>query len=325
MTATVRELLERFDAKVPLAGVGQVYSDTTEFMSISHGDVMVLGGRHYLVLRDEVERRFGLEDPKFWVKRCIELETGKKRIAKLVFHESFPLHLGTVALTCYRSPDKEARILDLVRHDPRFMQGENVRDEKGNLVRVLDLVAGRRLDLQVENLEIDHRTYFFEAFPNLLARYVEACEAIRFLHQHGEIHGDIRRDHLFALHGGAGLCWIDFDYAYEFRENPFGPDLFGLGNILLFLVGKGIYSLGGEEGAPLPQGVAETLTKADFSIMYPYRVMNLRKVLPYIPDTLNRVLMHYAVGSDVFYETIDELLDELLPCLDLLSRGGRGF
>ena len=159
---TVRELVERFAPAASLACFGQVFTDTTEFMRIGHGDVMALAGRHYLVLRDEAERRFGLEDPKFWVKRCIELETGAKRIVKLVFHESFPLRLGAVALTCYRSPDKEARILDLVRGDPRFMQGENVRDEKGNMVRVLDLVAGRRLDLWVENLEIDHATYFRE-------------------------------------------------------------------------------------------------------------------------------------------------------------------
>jgi hypothetical protein len=321
---TVRELVERFAPAASLACFGQVFTDTTEFMRIGHGDVMALAGRHYLVLRDEAERRFGLEDPKFWVKRCIELETGAKRIVKLVFHESFPLRLGAVALTCYRSPDKEARILDLVRGDPRFMQGENVRDEKGNMVRVLDLVAGRRLDLWVENLEIDHATYFREVFPGLLARYIKACEAIRHLHRHHEIHGDIRRDHLFTLSGNGGLCWIDFDYAYDLQENPFGPDLFGLGNILLFLVGKGIYTLSGEEGAPLPEGVAETLTRADFSLMYPYRVMNLKKVHAYIPDDLNRVLLHYSVGANVFYESIDELLDDLSPCLDALSRGGRG-
>ena len=58
--------------------------------------------------------------------------------------------------------------------------------------------------------------------------------------------------------------------------------------------------------------------------MYPYRVMNLKKVHAYIPDDLNRVLLHYSVGANVFYESIDELLDDLSPCLDALSRGGRG-
>jgi nucleotide-binding universal stress UspA family protein len=29
-------------------------------------------GRHYLVLRDEAERRFGMEDPKYLVKQCSE-------------------------------------------------------------------------------------------------------------------------------------------------------------------------------------------------------------------------------------------------------------
>ncbi|MGQ9744603.1 MAG: hypothetical protein ACUVQV_01125 [Dissulfurimicrobium sp.] len=79
---------------------------------------------------------------------------------------------------------------------------------------------------------------FFELFPEIFEKFMGACEAIAFLHSKGEKHGDIRRDHLW-LEGGTGRYrWIDFDYTYDFQENPFGLDLFGLGSIFIFLVGK---------------------------------------------------------------------------------------
>ena len=72
-------------------------------MAIGYGDVIQLADRHFLVLRDEVERRFGLEDPKYWVKRCRCLETGERNILKLVFHESFPMTIGNMTVTCTRT------------------------------------------------------------------------------------------------------------------------------------------------------------------------------------------------------------------------------
>jgi len=57
----------------------------------------------------------------------------------------------------------------------------------------------------------------------------------------------------------------------------------------------------------------------DYSVMYRYRIMNLEKIFPYIPKDLGRVLRHYAVGSEVYYESARELLDDLRPCLDRLG------
>jgi hypothetical protein len=74
--------------------------------------------------------------------------------------------------------------------------------------------------------------------PEILEKFAESCRAIEFLHMHGENHGDIRRDHLWLEQGTGNYVWIDFDYTYEFQENPFGLDIFGLGNLLLYLVGK---------------------------------------------------------------------------------------
>lgn len=315
---TVRELLERYQAKASLQSYGTVYQDTTEFMNIGYGDVIALGGRHYLVLRDEAERRFGMEDPKFWVKRCTELESGEKRILKLVFHERFNMKIGDMEVPCYRSPEKEARILDLTRGDPRFMQGFSLPDSAGNNVRVIEVVFGKRLDLAVDAIDCDHRTYFAEHFPGILANFLDACEAIAFLHGQGERHGDIRRDHLFRHYDTGRYVWIDFDYTFDGSANPFGVDVFGLGNILLFLAGKGIHTAQSLAETPGGREILSRVTPEDYSVMYRYRIMNLEKLFPYIPGPLCRVLQHYGVGSEVYYESARELLDDLRPCLDRL-------
>jgi len=316
-STSVRALIERFKPPVSVNAYGAVYSDTTEFMSITYGDVIALGDRHYLVLGDERERRFGMEDPKFWVKRCTELESGEYRILKLEFQETFDQHIGPLAITCHRSAAKEARILRLTAGDPRFMQGTAVHDTRGNIVRVLQRVAGRRLDLEVEDIRADHRTYFHTLYPGILERFIRACQAIHFLHQHGETHGDIRRDHLYVDRDSGEYCWIDFDYGYDAAENPFGLDLFGLGNILSFITGKGVHTIQDRANAEMD---GPLISEADCSLFFRHRIVNLRKLFPYVPEELNRVLMHYSTQSEVYYETVPELLADLQPCLDILRR-----
>ena len=318
LSAEVRDLVQRFMPNFPVRHCGKIYTDTSEFMAITYGDVIRLGGLHYMVLRDESERRFGLEDPKYWVKRTRAMETGNPKIIKLVFHESFPLKIGDFTLQCHRSPEKEARILMLVKDDFRFMQGISHNDDAHNNVRVIDLIRGKRLDEVVDAIEADHETYFHEYFPDILERFIGSCEAIGFLHSRWEKHGDIRRDHLWVEHSTGRYMWIDFDYAFDFHENPFGLDIFGLGNILLFLTGKRIRSLDNLAESGFGPEVAATLTPEDFSIMFPYRIVNLRKLYPYIPIELNRVLMHFAAGSFVFYDSVVDFLEELRPCVRLL-------
>ena len=315
------EILSRYDPEFPRKRAGRLLTDTTEFMNIGYGDVIELDGTYFLVLRDEKERSFGVEDPKYWVKRCRELSTGDRKILKLVFFERFPVSLGTMEIECFRSPRKEARILDLVRGDGRFMQGYSRDDTAGNNIRVLDVVQGDLLSLAVDRLDADHKTYCFELLPDILEKFSEACRAIEFLHRHGENHGDIRRDHLWLEQGTGNYVWIDFDYTYEFQENPFGLDIFGLGNLLLFLVGKKFCTT---FNIPRPgfDGLANvSLETADFSLLFKNRLANLRKVYPYVPPALNNVLMHFSCTSEVFYFTIGEMLEELLPAIDELRRG----
>ncbi len=319
MAAEVRELVKRYRPSLSLASYGKIYVDTTSFMEIGYGDVIAIGGLHYLVLRDEAERSYGIEDPKYWVKRCIVLETGDRAILKLVFHESFDLKLGNLTVRCYRSPEKEARILDLVRGDMRFMQGRSERDAAGNVVRIIEVISGKRLDQAVYEMEEDHEAYFFKDFPNILEKFIGSCEAIGFLHRNGELHGDIRRDHLWIEHRTGRYRWIDFDYTYDFAESPFGLDIFGLGSLLLFLAGKGIYRLQELEEMGLDERSITSFSSNDFSLLYVNRIANLKKIFPYIPEELNNVLLHFSQGAEVFYESVDEFLADLRPCLNHLK------
>ena len=311
MVSDIRDMVRYYLPKFPVRRIGRLVVDTTDFTSIDYGDVIHVGDYHYMVLRDEAERRFGIEDFKFWVKRCKCFETGESAILKLVFHEEFTQQIGPISIRSFRSEAKEARILELVKDDPRFMHGFSVPDEAGNLVRVLEVIRGKRLDIAVQNLPGDHWDYFHTDLHRMLTLFISGCEAIDFLHQNNELHGDVRRDHLWFETRTGTVRWIDFDYAYEASANPFALDLFGLGNALLFITGKQVYTPGLFDGM---KG-ADTIVPDDFSLIFKNRLVNLRRLFPYIPKTLNNVLMHFSAGAEIYYESVAEFLDDLRPCL----------
>ena len=288
----------------------QIHTDTTDFFRVEYGDVLVLGGKPYLVRHNAKEGRFGIDDDvKYWVKRAIDLENGIPKIIKLVFYESFTSHVGDIEFECFRSPKKEARILDLVAGHKNFMQGFAVVDEKGNIVRVIDLIHGQPLSNFIESLNLDHYHYFKELFPQILDHFMECIRAIDFLHHNGEKHGDIRRDHIFIDREEGRYRWIDFDFNYRHRENIYGYDLFGLGNILMFLAGKGDVLLFDLKNKSSPH--LDALRDEDLNIVFHNRVANLKKIYPYIPESLNQVLMHFSKGANWFYENTAQLLHDL--------------
>ena len=288
----------------------RIHRDTTEFFRVEYDDVVVLGGQTYLIRHNAKELRFGLEDEvKFWVKRAIDLTNGSLKILKLVFRERFVANIGDIEFECLRSPRKEARILNLVADSPNFMHGFSVQDEKGNLVRVLDFIKGDPLSSHLQHIDTDHQTYFYQFFPDVLDHFMDCIRAIYFLHEHGEKHGDIRRDHILVDSESGHYSWIDFDINYRHRENIYGYDLFGLGNVLVFLVGKGDLLLQDlkKQGHP----ALSTLDEEDLNMVFNNRVVNLKKIYPYIPDSLNRVLMHFSKGTTWFYENTAQLLEDL--------------
>ncbi|MFZ0724493.1 MAG: hypothetical protein WAM61_01785 [Desulfobacterales bacterium] len=306
----IRRLAARWIPGLADAQPLRIHTDTSDFFQVQYNDVVLLGGQPFLVRQNAREGRFGLDDEvKHWVKRAIDLRSGEMKIIKLVFYEKFVARVGGIEFECFRSPKKEARILKLVAGHANFMHGSSVEDEKGNLVRILDYVYGPSLAAHVENLAADHHTYFYEHFPGILKRFTACVEGIRFLHENGEKHGDIRRDHILVERPDGNYRWIDFDYNYRHRENIYGYDLFGLGNVLMFLVGKGDANLHDLKSRNDP--ALTRLCEEDVNIVFHNRVANLKKIYPYIPDKLNRVLLHFSKGARWFYEQTSQLLEDL--------------
>jgi hypothetical protein len=299
----------------------RVYTDTTDFTALDYGDIIQVEDRYFLITSYTKEGRFGVDDQiKQWVPKVEDLATGTPYIVKLVFYETFDIRLGPYTIPCYRSPEKEARILELVQGRPHFMQGELLLDAAGNLIRVIVPVSGNRLDKVIQRSELPHQAYFFEELPNILKRFLDALEAIRFLHENGFRHGDIRRDHIFVDRNTGLFYWIDFDYDFYLPEKPFALDLLELGNVLLYLVGKGDYNPREILADPnLGEAVLRTITPADFALLSQNKMVNLRKIFPYIPEKLNNILLHFSVGSEVFYENVEELQQDLRDALPELS------
>jgi hypothetical protein len=303
----------------------KIITDTSDFSRIEYNDVVILGDTPYWVKRYEKEGRFGMDDePKYWVRRAIDLGDGSTKILKLVFHEEFETTICGIVIQCFRSPKKEARILDLVAAHPNFMHGNWRLDTAGNNVRILDFIRGPRLDELVPGYGADHQDYFYNYFPGVLERYIELLKAIKFLHDHGEKHGDIRRDHVLWDREREVMRWIDFDYNYRHGESMFSFDLEGLGNILIYLAGRGDVLV--EELYHDQRQLFDSLWGEDLSISYKNRVANLKKIFPYIPESLNRMLLHFSAGAQIFYDTTEQMLNDLAKVRDDLALlTGRGL
>ncbi len=317
---TEKELLRMIRKWVPRERVPKRVrvKDTADFFRVDYDDVVILKDIPYFVRNNEREGRFGLEDEqKFWVKRARDLLTGEVKILKWVFKERFEARIGNYVFECVRSPQKEARILELVRGRPDFMQGETVLDSTGNQLRILDYIRGKTLDQVTVELGKDHEDYFYHHFPVVLGEFIGIVEAIRFLHENGEKHGDVRRDHLIKDAATGRYRWIDFDFNYRHHESRFGYDLFGLGNILLFITGRGDVTT--HRLLQMNPSLLDRLDSDDVNIVFRNRVNNLKKIYPYIPEKLNRVLMHFSRSAQVYYEETRELLEDLGEANEQLS------
>jgi serine/threonine protein kinase len=307
----LRNLASRWLDPADLPKNFRICTDTTDFFRVDYNDVLILDDHPYLVRCNEKEGRFGIDDePKFWVKRSTDLLDGSKKIIKLVFNERFQARVGPITFDCVRSPAKEARVLSLVKGHPNFMQGFSVSDDSCNVVRIIDYIYGKNLPAFISGLKKDHEEYFNRYFPSIMCNYVETVKAIKFLHENGEIHGDVRRDHIIIDKTTNKFRWIDFDFIFYHHENRFGYDIFGLGNILVYLVGGGdviVQHLRDER-----PDAFQRLTSDDTNIIFSNRVVNLKKVFPYIPDDLNFVLRHFSKGAEIFYDDTVQFLDDLL-------------
>lgn len=294
----------------PVTGPLRILDDTTEFMGIDRGDVVRLGDELFLVRGVEHEKRFGLiGEPKFWVKRALSLTTGQPQILKLVFSEAFKARVGDSEFLCRRSPDKEARVLEAMRGDPAFMQGRGVRDARGNLVRVLDVIRGVDLLTDLGAGDMHHEEYAHTDLPRVLGRVVDALRALARLHAVGFCHGDIRNDHLLVEEDGGVLRWIDFDL----DQGTTQFDVWSVGNVLHFVAARGIVRI--REVLERRPDLAARIGPEDASLFFPYRLMNLGKLYPWLPAPLTGVLRRFAVGDCARYDRVDAVVEDLQPAL----------
>jgi serine/threonine protein kinase len=292
----------------------EIVTDTSDFMRIHRGHLLRLENRDYIITGNEHETRFGIrEQPKFWVFGAYDLQTGDRKIIKTVLDEDFHVHISIFKIHCYRSPEKESRVLDLTRGDKRFMQGYTVFDDHGNPVRIIDYIRGSSLFNYIFELDRDHEQYFHEDLPIILKNLVPCFEAIQFLHENDICHGDIRNDHIIIETGTGLYRWIDFDL----NQNVADFDIWSMGNIINYVAGKGITSFHGVlKGNQFPEKIKNSLTANDASAFYEYRIMNLKKLYPYIPDSLNRILMHFSTKPSAYYSRLIELIDDFKEMLE---------
>jgi len=296
----------------------KLYRDTSDFTRIDYGDIIHVDNRYFLVVGYTKEGRFGIdEQPKQWVPKVYDLESGERNILKLVFHETFSLTLGNLKVKCYRSPEKEGRVLDLVHGNRMFMQGYSTLDEKGNLVRVLDIIRGVRLDTAIGRIEGNHESYLSTHVEDILRSFLKSVEAIILLHSHGFKHGDIRRDHILIDREDNHFRWIDFDYDFYLPERPFALDLTGLGNILLYILGRRNFRpVNVLQDPGMGEKVLETLHINDLSLLSQDRIFNLKKLYPQLPKCFNDILLHFTAGASVMYDSATEFYDDLAKSID---------
>lgn len=304
----IQEQVRRYLGQ-PLPARPVIVDDTSRYMYIERDQVIEIEGRFFLVRCNEREGRFGIDDqPKFWVKRALDLDTGQTQILKLTCQEQFKVHVGKLEVRCFRSEEKEARVLDLVRGDPRFMQGRTARDSRGSLVRIIDFISGTDLLSYLHAIPAGHEEYFHTLFPGILRNITASLEAIQHLHEAGLCHGDIRNDHLLIERATGQYRWIDFDLNQDFPDF----DVWSAGNILHCVAAKGFLSF--RDALRLRPELSGKLREEDASVFFPHRTMNLGLVYPYLPAELNGVLLRFSAGARAPYGKISQIVDELGDC-----------
>ena len=310
----IHEMLIKSGRKV--APKMTIYTDTSAFMDLESGDVLLLEGEPYLIRRNEIESGFGMDgDPKYWVKRTINLETGETHIVKLVFFEEFWQKLGGIDVRFFRSPDKEAAVLDMVSSHPFFMHGTWTKDSAGNNVRIIDFIRGPSLSQLISRIDRGLEHYVQIDLPIILQGLVSCLDSLSWLHSNNLVHGDVRWDHIIWDREQGRFRWIDFDYTYNFPEHPFGADIFGIGKILANVIGLGPKFYYDVKNNKHFSDIISDLTPEDFSIVETNRMMNLKKLYPFIPDGLNNILLHFSGHTEVYYESVNEIANDLREAL----------
>jgi serine/threonine protein kinase len=295
-----------------------IHEDSTDWMNIKRGDILRLDNKDFIIRGNMRETRFGIdEQPKMWVFSAIDLDTGNEKILKTEFKEEFFAHIGILKIKCYRSWDKESDVLTAIKGNERFMQGFTLRDANNKNVRVLEYIKGTTFFNYIPSINKNHEKYYYEDLPAILRNLVGSVNAIADLHDLGFIHGDIRNDHIIIESKTGIYRWIDFDLKQDVTDF----DMWSIGNIISFAIAKGIITFDQIfKSRKYDEKVKNSLKQDDGSAFYKYRIINLKKIFPYIDDDLNELLMHFSISPSSYYLTIVELLTDLEKIVNKLNK-----
>jgi serine/threonine protein kinase len=187
------------------------------------------------------------------------------------------------------------------------MQGYMCHDVKSNNVRIIDYIKGDSLFQYIPSIKKSHLQYFNEDLPEILKRLLDSIQAIQFLHSNKLCHGDIRNDHIYIERETGLYRWIDFDLKQDVTDF----DLWSMGNILSYVVGKGIITFSAiQKSNDYPNEIKNSLAFEDSSAFYSYRIMNLKKIFPYIPDNLSTILRKFTIRPLAYYINLADFIHD---------------
>jgi hypothetical protein len=133
----------------------------------------------------------------------------------------------------------------------------------------------------------------------------------------GEIHGDITPDHIFIERNTGRYRWIDFDYDYKEKNDLASHDIFEMGTLLVFAIGKDYLSYS-QVKRTFPEAAA-TLKPEDMLAIFPNQVANLKLIYPYIHEQLNEIMLRFSKGSQQTYHDAYTLASDVARMSELLS------
>ncbi len=94
-------------------------------------------------------------------------------------------------------------------------------------------------------------------------------------------------------------------------------DTWSLGNIINYVVGMGINAFKAVLKSEAYSAEVKRSSGPDgASGFYQYRIMNLRKLYPYIPPKPNDILLHFTIQPRHFYTSVEQLIDDFHGMLD---------
>jgi len=111
--------------------------------------------------------------------------------------------------------------------------------------------------------------------------------------------------------------WIDFDYDYKEKDDLTSHDVFEMGTLLAFVVGKDYLSY--SQLKRISPEIASNLKPSDMLAIFPNQVANLKLVYPYIHDQINEIILRFAQGSQHEYSDAHMLAADIARVSELLS------